>query len=169
MGFVVLTGASGSGKTAIAEGIACRYAGHVDVYHFDRIGVPPVEQMVTKYGSGEAWQRAMTFDWMAKLAVVPYAKRNILLEGQMRLSFVSEAAAAAGITDHVLILVDCDDATRTRRLIVDRGSPDLATATMMIWAKFLRDEAERMRCAIVDTTITPLEVCVEQVWMHFGQ
>jgi hypothetical protein len=86
----------------------------------------------------------------------------------MRLSFVSEAATAAGITDYALILVDCDDATRTRRLIVDRRSPDLATATMMNWAKVLRDEAERMRCAIVDTTITPLEVCVEQVWMHFN-
>jgi hypothetical protein len=78
-----------------------------------------------------------------KLAATPYAERNTLLEGQMRLSFVSGAAAAAGVRDCTLILVDCDDATRTRRLIVDRDSSDLATTTMML--------------------------CVEQVWMHFGQ
>jgi gluconate kinase len=70
MGFVVLTGASGSGKTAIAEAVASRYAEHVDVYHFERVGVPPLEQMIAEYGSGEAWQRAMTFEWMAKLAAI---------------------------------------------------------------------------------------------------
>jgi adenylate kinase family enzyme len=141
MGFVVLTGASGSGKTTIAEGIACRYAGHVDVYHFDRVGVPPVEQMVAKYGAAEAWQRAMTYDWMAKLAATPYAERNILLEGQMRLSFVSEAAAAAGVRNYALILVDCDDATKTRRLTVDRDRSDLATTmsnSVIAVSKFLR-------------------------------
>jgi adenylate kinase family enzyme len=37
MGFIVLTGASGSGKTEIAQAIASRYGEYVDVYHFDRI------------------------------------------------------------------------------------------------------------------------------------
>jgi shikimate kinase len=168
MGFVVLTGASGSGKTAIAEAIASRYAKHVDVYHFDRVGVPPIEQMIAEYGSGEAWQRAMTFEWMARLAATPHIRRCILLEGQMRLSFVLEAAAAADITNYALILLDCDDATRTRRLTFDRRSPDLANATMMNWAKYLRDEAQQRRCTILDTTFTPLEVCVEQVWARLG-
>ncbi len=169
MAFVVLTGASGSGKTAIAEAIAFRYAEHVDVYHLDRVGVPPLEQMIAEYGSGEAWQRAMTFEWMTKLAAMPRIGRRILLEGQMRLSFVLEAAAAAGITDYALILVDCDDATRTRRLTRDRRSPDLANTTMMDWAKHLREEARQLRCAILDTTLAPIETCVEQVWAQLGR
>jgi dephospho-CoA kinase len=169
MGFVVLTGASGSGKTAIAEAVASRYAEHVDVYHFDRVGVPPLEQMIAEYGSGEAWQRAMAFEWMAKLAAMTHIRRHILLEGQMRLSFVSEAATAAGITNYALILVDCDDTTRIRRLTFDRHSPDLANATMMNWAKHLRDEAKQLRCTILDTTLTPLEVCVEQIRVQLGQ
>jgi len=50
MGLVILTGASGSGKTAIADAVASRYAGLVDVYHFDHLGVPPLEQMLVQYG-----------------------------------------------------------------------------------------------------------------------
>jgi len=92
----------------------------------------------------------------------------MLLEGQMRLSFVSEAAAAAGITHYTMILVDCDDATRIRRLTFDRRSPDLANATMMSWAKYLREEAKQLRCTILDTTLAPLEACVERVWAQLG-
>ena len=36
---VVLLGASGSGKTTIAEAFASRGDARVDVLHFDRIGV----------------------------------------------------------------------------------------------------------------------------------
>jgi len=65
---VILIGASGSGKTTIARAIEHRYPDEVEVLYFDRIGVPPVEEMIAEYGSGEAWQRAKTLDWMAKLA-----------------------------------------------------------------------------------------------------
>src|SRR5271163_2602488 len=135
MGFVVLTGASGSGKTSIAKAIASRYREHVDVYHFDRIGVPSVEQMIANYGSGEAWQRAMTNEWLARIAATPHMGRHVLFEGQMRFTVISEAAAAAGITGYTLILVDCDDATRTKRLAFDRPRANLANPTMMNWAK----------------------------------
>lgn len=87
----------------------------------------------------------------------------------MRLSFIEDAAAAAGITNYALILVDCDDATRARRLIIDRGSPDLATTTMMNWARYLRDEARKLRCLVLDTTLAPLDVCVEWVWARLGR
>jgi hypothetical protein len=131
------------GKNAIAVAIGSRYAAAVEVYHFDQSGIPPVEQMVREHGSGEAWQRAMTFNWTTKLAERLHPDARILFEGQMRLSFVREAADAAGIKDYIVMLVDCDDVTRTRRLIEDRSSLDLANATMMSWAKYLREEAKR--------------------------
>jgi hypothetical protein len=62
------TGASGSGKTAIAEAIDIDQRGFADVFHFDRVGVPSLEAMVTDYGSGDAWQRAKTLEWMVKIA-----------------------------------------------------------------------------------------------------
>jgi shikimate kinase len=53
MPLVILIGASGSGKTTIARAIQERYAESVDVFFFDRIGVPSIEQMIARYGSGE--------------------------------------------------------------------------------------------------------------------
>jgi adenylate kinase family enzyme len=169
MPIVVLTGASGSGKTAIADAIGSRYAAAVEVYHFDQSGIPPVEQMVREHGSAEAWQRAMTFNWMTKLAKRLHSGGRILFEGQMRLSFVREASDAAGIKDYIVMLVDCDDVTRTRRLTEDRSRPDLANATMMSWAKYLREEAKRFHCMILDTTRMPLEMSVQQVWEQLDQ
>jgi hypothetical protein len=164
MAFVILTGASGSGKTAIAEAVAARHGEQVDVHHFDSIGVPSPERMIADWGSGEAWQRAMTHEWMARIGTAPRIGRRVLLEGQMRLSFVVEATTAAGITDYILILVDCDDATRTNRLLSDRRQENLATPAMMNWAQYLRDEATQLRCIILDTLHLSLDDCVQRAW-----
>jgi RNase adaptor protein for sRNA GlmZ degradation len=167
MGFVILTGASGSGKTAISEAIASRNTESVEVYHFDQVGVPSPEEMIANYGSTEAWQLAKTYEWMAKIAATRETERHVLFEGQMRCSFALEAAAAAGITEFILILVDCDDTTRIRRLTSERRQPDLANPTMMSWARYLRNEAHQLHCTILDTTLLSLEECVKQIWTHF--
>jgi len=86
----------------------------------------------------------------------------------MRPTFVVSAAGVAGITEYRLILVDCDDATRSKRLVVDRGSPELANATMMDWANHLREEARRLPCRILDTTRASLVSCVDEAWRQFG-
>jgi shikimate kinase len=168
MGFIILTGASGSGKTAIAEAIASRYSENVDVYHFDRVGVPSPKEMIANYGSTEAWQLAKTHEWMVKIAANRRTARHILFEGQMRCSFVLEAAAAAGIAEFILILVDCDDATRARCLTLERRQPDLANPTMMSWARYLRNEAHQLHCTILDTTVLSLEEYVKQIWTQFS-
>ena len=127
MRLVILIGASGSGKTAIAEAIAVEYPGLVEVLHFDRIGVPSSEEMTAGWGSGEAWQRAMTLNWLAKIAAMRDQDRPVLFEGQTRLASVREGLLAANISDARVILVDCDDETRTRRLTENRCQPDLAS------------------------------------------
>jgi chloramphenicol 3-O-phosphotransferase len=164
MVFVILTGASGSGKTVIAEAVAVRHGEQVEVYHFDSIGVPPPEQMNLSHGSGEAWQRAMTHQWTVRIASAPHSGRRALLEGQMRLSFVVEAAAAAGVTDYELVLVDCDDSTRTARLLSSRHREGLATPAMMNWARYLRGEATKLHCPILDTAHLAFDDCVQWAW-----
>ena len=163
MRFVVLFGASGSGKTAIASAIDQRYADEVQVFYFDRIGVPSVDRMIAEWGSGEAWQRAKTFEWMAKLAPLCDSGRGLLFEGQTRLSFLAEAARAAGIPTYLPILIDCDDATRARRLRIDRQQPELADETMMTWASHLRRDAKKRGCEILDTSAIDLEQSVAHV------
>jgi hypothetical protein len=164
---VVLTGASGSGKTTLAQAIAMRRGDEIDVHFFDSIGVPSAEQMIAEYGSGEGWQRAKTIEWMHRLAPPVQAGRNVLFDGQTRFAFLNEAIAAAGIVDFSLILGDCDDATRMRRLIVERRQPKLANPTMLSWAKFLRDEAERGGHEILDTSAKSIDMCINLICGHF--
>jgi hypothetical protein len=160
---VILIGASGSGKTTIARAIRHRYAEEVEVLYFDQIGVPPVEEMVAAYGSGEAWQRAKTLDWMAKLAQLAKSGRRLLFEGQTRLSFLEEGASAASDLAYFPILVDCDDETRSKRLAIERKQPELADEDMMNWARYLRSEAKGRGCEILNTTLLSLDEGVSYV------
>lgn len=162
MGLVILTGASGSGKTAIAEAIRTGRPDLAEVLHFDSIGVPSPEARLA-WGPVGSWQRAMTLNWMARIAAMRGGDRPVLFEGQMRLAFVQEAVLAAGITDTRVVLVDCDDATRTHRLTKQRQQPELANPEMMNWAAFLRREAEQGGHDVLDTTELSLEDCVEYV------
>jgi len=161
--FVILIGASGSGKTAIASAIEQRHGDEVRVFYFDRIGVPAVDRMIDEYGSGEAWQRAKTLEWMAKLAPLYGSGAGLLFEGQTRLSFLAEAAEAAGILAYSPVLVDCDDATRVKRLSLDRRQAELANENMMNWASYLRRDAKKRGCDILDTSGIALDQSVAYV------
>jgi hypothetical protein len=162
MRLVILTGASGSGKTTIAERIERQRPEVARVFRFDSIGVPSPEERIAGWGSGGGWQRAMTIDWLARIARERDA-RPILFEGQMRLSFVKEGLATAGIAEARIVLVHCDDATRTHRLCNERNQPDLANAEMMNWAKFLRREAEAGGFELLDTSKISIEESVDYI------
>lgn len=125
MGLTILTGASGAGKTTIAREIE-RTLPSVQCLFFDSIGVPPFDEMIAKYGSGEAWQRAMTIEWMRKIHSEYDLSRPILLEGQARVSFIREAPQAHPIPNTSVILVDCNDEIRSSRLKNIRHQPELA-------------------------------------------
>ncbi len=162
MRLVILTGASGSGKTAIAKAIRTDWPDLAEVLHFDSIGVPSPEARQA-WGPDGAWQRAMTVSWMARIAAMSSLDRPVLFEGQMRLAFVREGLLAAKIADARVILVDCDDATRTQRLTANRSQPELANPEMMMWAAFLRREAQEAGCDVLDTSRLSLEHSVERV------
>jgi len=162
MSLIILIGASGSGKTTIARAVAGRGRPDLDVFYFDNIGVPSPDQMIADYGSGENWQRAKTVEWMAALAPVNRAGRKVIFEGQTRLSFLAEGAAAAYPCPYHPILIDCDNETRSQRLAA-RGQPELANPDMRNWAVFLRQDARDKGCEILDTSQRPLEDCVGHV------
>jgi adenylate kinase family enzyme len=162
MALAILIGASGAGKTTLADAFAARHP-DVDVLRFDSIGIPSPEVMIAEYGSGEAWQRAMTLRWLRDIAGRLAEVRSILFEGQTRPAFLAEAAAAAGIADYRLILIDCDDATRIRRLGGERGQPELADARMLRWAAWLRAEAQREGHPILDTSAIDVDEAVAAI------
>jgi hypothetical protein len=100
---------------------------------------------------------------MARLSSLVTQGHSVLFEGQSRFAFLVEAAERAGIMPYACILIDCDDETRTRRLSIDRGQPNLASAEMMNWASFLRNEASAYGCEILDTSNLTVEQGVERV------
>lgn len=167
--FVLLTGASGSGKTAVAHAFERLYPG-VHVFRFDTIGVPSAEVMAT-YGPGHqpggAWQWAMTLEWFARVAPLVRQGKRVLFEGQMRLAFVVEASVLFDLRPYIL-LMDCDDATRTGRLQGERGQPELADAQMMSWAHYLREEAKGLGVEILNTSALLLEESVMHVARLLG-
>jgi dephospho-CoA kinase len=163
MKLIVLTGASGSGKTTIARSVAAHKpaAAPVVVLHFDSIGVPSPEQVVREYGSPEAWQEQKTFEWFQTIRDRYADRAAVLFEGQMRIAFVQAAVERAEIEHAEIILVDCDDETRLRRLRGERAQPDLATERMISWAAFLREEAMTTGTPILETTGGSVEDSVE--------
>jgi hypothetical protein len=169
MSLLVLVGASGSGKTTIARAIAARPDVAAKVFHFDSVGVPSLEEMARLHGSGEAWQRAKTIDWMLKLAREVEAGSPVLFEGQTRFSFLAEGAAAAGGLAYVPILVDCDDDTRCRRLRFERKQPELVSEEIMHWARYLRRKAREGGHQILDTTALSPADSVERVMARLGR
>jgi hypothetical protein len=107
---VILTGASGGGKTGIALAIQATHP-EFAVFHFDTIGVPSVEVMAT-FGSRHqprgAWQRAMTLQWFERITPILKAGDSVLFEGQMRIAFIQEALATYDILNARVILVECE-------------------------------------------------------------
>lgn len=166
MKLIIITGASGAGKTTIAKALLKRHK-NIRCFFFDSIGVPPVEQMIAEYGSGEGWQRGKTIEWLAKIK-----QENligpVLFEGQSRISFIQEAIEENNILDVEIILVDCDDAVRDERLRGPRGQPELSNSEMMNWARYLREEALDANLEILDTTERSLDESVEFLATKLG-
>ena len=168
---VVLTGASGGGKTAIARAIETVHP-EFTVFRFDTIGVPSAEAMAT-FGAGHqpggAWQRAMTLEWFKRITPVLKRGGKVLFEGQMRIAFIKEALAICDISNARVILVDCDDQTRADRLTNDRRQPELADDSMMGWSKYLRQEAVEARCEIFDTGTLAVADCVRRIVNYLSE
>ncbi len=162
--FVLLTGASGAGKTTIACSVENLRLPNCEVHFFDSIGVLSIEQMAREFGPGHepggAWQRAMTLQWIRRIRTILDRGISVLLEGQMRIAFIREALAENQITSAHVILLDCDDTTRAQRLRVHRSQPDLANRDMMNWARYLRQEAFAANVRILDTGRLPVAECV---------
>ncbi|HEX6039765.1 AAA family ATPase [Longimicrobium sp.] len=151
---LVVTGASGAGKTTLVRALQAGAPAGIVGRHFDDIGVPSVEEMVREHGSGDAWQRAMTHRWMRMLRDLDVSA--VVLDAQVRPSFVREAFEAEGVRCGGIVLVDCDAHVRRARLI-ERGQPELATPQMDQWAAYLRGQADALGLPVLDTTDLSVE------------
>ena len=149
---VVVTGASGVGKTTLVHALDEQHLPGVRCYYFDSVGVPEPAEMRGAFGSGEAWQAATTERWIAHLAQNPDGAQVIVLEGQIRPSEIAAAFGRHGVTRGRIVLIDCSHEVREARLRGERGQPDLASPRMAAWAAYLRGQADALDLPIVDTS-----------------
>lgn len=158
---VFLLGASGVGKTSVAQHLESRAPWVGLVHYFDSIGVPSTDRMVEEHGSGEAWQKWATEQWVLHLA--GSNERLQLLEGQTRPSFVREALESAPGLEPILILLNCSEDVRRHRLTELRGRPELANPRMETWSAYLRGQADALGLPVIDTDELEIGEVAERV------
>lgn len=158
-----LIGASGAGKTTTVkkleknqpENLAICYS---DNYNNER--VPSFDEMIKEYGSTEEWQKANTIKQVQDIKDNLLRDKSVFFDIQSRPSFIQEACDLAGIEDFKIILFDCNDEIRIKRLN-QRKQPELANEQMMNWAKYLREQCTSESCLIIDNSKLSIEQCVE--------
>ncbi|HVT37841.1 MAG TPA: hypothetical protein VHE78_02235 [Gemmatimonadaceae bacterium] len=160
---LVVTGASGAGKTATVRALDALSIPGVQCFHFDSIGVPTAEVMERDHGGGEQWQASTTAEWLARLGGLPAHVRVAVLDGQTRPSFVVAAAARAAPRTAQLVLLDCSSEVRAARLCGLRRQPELASVRMDQWASYLREEAYALGVTVIDTSALPVTQVAEQL------
>ncbi len=160
---VVVTGASGAGKTAAVSALAALDLPGVRCFHFDSIGVPSADAMEQDYGGGDAWQAWATRQWLARLRALDDGTRVAVLDGQTRPAMVFDAVPAGSDAAVRVILFHCEPDVRAARLRGLRGQPELVNARMDTWAAYLRDQAVTLDLPIVDTTALGIDEAVERL------
>lgn len=160
---LIVTGASGAGKTATVRALDTRGIPGVRCYYFDSIGVPTAEVMERDYGGAEQWQASATGEWLVQLGRLPSDIRLAVLDGQTRPSFVFEAAARAAPRLVHVALVDCSSEVRGARLGGPRRQPELAHARMDQWAAYLRGQADALNLVVIDTSVLSVGEAADQL------
>ncbi len=153
---LVVTGASGSGKTAAARSLEERRLDGLRFFYFDSIGVPSAEEMDREFGGGEAWQADATSRWIKRLVTESDGSFVSLLDGQTRPSFVRAALGCPDPTHLRIVLLECSPAVRRVRL-AQRGQPELANLRMDNWASYLRGQADALGLPVIDTDALGVE------------
>ncbi len=124
--------------------------------------------MEATYGGPEEWQKVKTIEWVQviKKNFLPYT--HVLFDGQTRPSFIEKACHKNVIKEFEVILFDCSDEERKRRLVA-RGQADLADENMMNWARYLRKECQDRGYLIIDNTRMQIEEMVSQLLAHLHE
>jgi hypothetical protein len=84
---VWLVGASGVGKTTVAEVLERRLPWTGNTYFFDSIGVPSPEEMDRRFGGGDGWQQwalglpVLDTDRVDPAAIAADVERLVCAEG----------------------------------------------------------------------------------------
>jgi hypothetical protein len=142
-------GSSASGKTFALEPLR-RLVPEVAVHDFDEVGVPP--------GADLDWRLRANEEWLQTALALQRAGHDMLLAGNTPIGELMDLPSAPLVDAIPACLLDCDDATRLRRIRA-RGpawleSTGAEVAEFIAWAEWLRQHASdsELRVHTVDTS-----------------
>ena len=152
---LVLTGASGAGKTTLA-------------LKLNELAIPGVMGINCDRVEVEADETADPTDrqanilryWISRLSQPETQIELAVLDTQIRPHVALEVLSQASIDRAQIVLVDCDPVKRNKRLHLDRGQPELANPQMDCWAAYLRGQADALKLSIIDTSNDTIEKSV---------
>jgi energy-coupling factor transporter ATP-binding protein EcfA2 len=142
---LVLTGASGAGKTTLALKINELAIPGVKGINCDRVQVAETE------GATDRQAEILRY-WISHLSQPDTGIELGVLDTQIRPHRALEVLSQAAIAYLQIVLVDCDPVKRNERLHGERGQPDLANPQMDCWAAYLRGQADALKLSIIDTS-----------------
>ena len=74
------------------------------------------------------------------------------MDGQSNMEFIRAGFEKQNFTNYKIILIDCEQDIMIKRLIDERQQAWLASEDMKNWLKFLRNQANTLGIAIIDTS-----------------
>jgi energy-coupling factor transporter ATP-binding protein EcfA2 len=151
---LVLTGASGAGKTALTLKLNELAIPGVQGINCDRVKVDERSDSSDRQADILRYWISQLNETEAELAV---------LDTQIRPHRALEVLREAMIEYAQIVLVDCDPLKRNERLQLDRRQPELANPRMDCWAAYLRGQADALKLSIIDTSNKPLDESVVEL------
>lgn len=155
---IFILGASGSGKTTLVKNIEAKNPDKYYFCYFDQPGVPSEEEVKEKYGNWETWGIERANEWINRIKKDYIENKITIFDVHTQPINIEKACKDFGIIDYTVILLDCSDDERKKRL-TQRGQPELITDSLLVWAQLLREESIKRNYIVIDNTeLTPQEV-----------
>ena len=146
---LVLTGASGAGKTTLTLKLNELAIPGVKGINCDRIKVESEHSIDP--------QADILRYWISRLSQPETEIELAVLDTQIRPHRALEVLSEATIEHAQIVLVDCEPTKRNARLHATRAQPELANPRMDCWAAYLRGQADALQLAIIDTSNDQIE------------
>lgn len=149
---LVLTGASGAGKTTLTLNLNELAIPGVKGFNCDRVKIESDETT----GSADRQADILRY-WISQLSRPEIGIELAVLDTQIRPHKALEVLNEAEINYAQIVLVDCAPVKRNERLQTHRAQPELANPRMDCWAAYLRGQADALKLSIIDTSDSPID------------